>query len=175
MWKFLGVALLLGGVAGVLHSWVDEQHRNQLRLEYFIFFLQRSLYVMQTEKIRIIDYFERYIERSNKDDKALENVLAEIVKRLSLNIYPNGQFVWESVFQENEKNWNFDTEIFGIIVQAGNGFFGRTREENINFLEKSIKELERQQAKMKQNNVQERKVWIPVGLLSALMLAILLL
>lgn len=173
MWKVIGIILLLAGTAGVLQTWITAQRYSQTQLETFKVFLQKSLYVMQAEKIKVVDYFERYIVQLEQKDDALIHILEEIVNRLSLNTYPSGLMIWEDVFKENEKTWNFDAEMFQIIVQAGNGFFGRTKEENIKFLEKYIKELEKQQERIKQKNEQERKVWIPVGMLGTLMLVIL--
>ena len=179
MWKWLGALLVISGVAGVLYSWCCEQKEKQKRLESMLFFLQKSVYVMQREKIKVAELLIKHIEQNKSEqgnkEEVLVNTLEEILKRLSTNTYPNGQMVWEGVFQEEKKNWNLNPEIYAILVQAGNGFFGRSREENVNFLEKSIKELEEQQAKLKQKNAQERKVWVPVGMLGTMMVIILFL
>ena len=172
MLKFVGVVCVLGGTVGVLHSWIQEQKEQQKRMENFIFFLQKSRYVMSTEKIKIVDYLDRYVEQK---DILLAQILDEIRKRLLTNTYPNGQMVWEEVFREEEEKLHFDKEVFLVIVQAGNGFFGRSREENISFLQKSIEELEQEQERLKEKSIQERKVWIPVGMLGSVMLVILLL
>ena len=175
MWKVVGCVCFLGGAAGVLYSWVLEQREKEKRLEVFLHFLQKSLAFMQTEKLRVVDYFSKYGESylGSESDSVLARDLGEISKRLASNTYPNGQMVWEEVFQGED--WNFDREIASIIVQAGNGFFGRSRVENISFLEKSIKDVEIQQKKMKVQNVQKRKVWIPVGMLGSVMLVIIFL
>ena len=179
MWKLLGILLVLSGAAGVLYSWCCEQKEKQKRFESMLFFLRKSVYVMQREKIKVAELLLKYIEQNKSEqrnkEKVLVSTLEEILKRLSTNTYPSGQMVWEEVFRENEKSWNLDPEIFQMIVQAGNGFFGRSREENVNFLEKSIKELEEQQVKLKQKNAQERKVWVPVGMLGTMMVIILFL
>ena len=178
MFKVIGGLLVLGGVSGFLQSWIGTQKKQQMRLELFLLFLQKSLYVMQTEKVKVIDYFKRYIDQETvlleNHDTTLNQVLEELVRRLSSNNYPNGQMVWEEVFGESE-SFQFDSEVFRTIVQAGNGFFGRSREENIGFLKREIKELEKQQEKIKEKHIQERKVWIPVGMLGSLMLVILFL
>lgn len=172
MLKFLGLVCVLGGTAEILHSWVREQKEQQKRMENFIFFLQKSMYVMSTERIKIVDYLERYVEQK---DILLAQILDEIRKRLLTNTYPNGQMVWEEVFREAAEKLHFDKEVFPIIVQAGNGFFGRSREENISFLQKTIGELEQEQERLKKKSIQERKVWIPVGMLGSVMLVILFL
>lgn len=179
MWKLIGVLMVLGGVAGVLYSWCCEQKEKQKRLENMLLFLQKSVYAMQREKIKVAELLLKYIEQNKSEQRNKEKVLVitleEIRKRLSTNTYPSGQMVWEEVFQEEKQSWNLDPEIFQMIVQAGNGFFGRSREENVSFLEKSIKELEEQQVKIKQKDAQERKVWVPVGMLGTMMLVILFL
>lgn len=173
MWKVVGCVCFLGGAAGVLYSWVLEQREKEKQLEEFVHFLQKSLASMQTENIRLKDYFlkytELYLEASG--DSVLAVALKEISEKLAQNTYPNGQMVWTEVFQEDV--WKFDKEINAVIVQAGNGFFGRSRLENVAFLEKSIRDLEIQQRKIKERNVQKRKVWIPVGMLGSIMLVII--
>lgn len=175
MWKVIGCVLFLGGAAGVLYSWVLEQKEKERQLEEFFHFLQKSLAVMQTEKIRVADYFLKYAEnyQLSERDSILAKALEEISRRLMTNTYPTGQMVWQEVF--HEMYWNYENEISSIIVQAGNGFFGRSRVENMNFLEKSIRDFEEQQKKIREQNVQKKKVWIPVGMLGSIMLVIIFL
>ena len=140
---------------------------RERKLEEFILFFQKSIGVMESEKIRVIDYFEKYASQE------LQTSLVEIARRLASNTYPNGQIVWEEVFMEEKQNLSFDQETFSIILQAGNCFFGRSREENIRFLQKTVKELETQKKKLMEKDAKERKVWVPVGMLGAVMLTIL--
>lgn len=179
MWKCLGICCMFGGMIGVLYSWICQQQENQKRLAQFELFLQKSRYVMQQEKMKIVDYFSKYIahnlQEDESEDMVLERVLEKIIQRLSTNTYPDGQMVWEEVFKEEEQNLHFDRETFQIFIKAGNGFFGKSREENIRFMDKSIEELEQQQVKIRQKNAQERKVWLPVGMLGTVMLVILFL
>ena len=159
--------MLLGGTMGVLYSWICGLKERERKLEEFILFFQKSIGFMETEKIRVIDYFEKYVSQE------LQTSLVEIARRLASNTYPNGQIVWEEVFMEEKQNLSFDQETFSIILQAGNGFFGRSREENIRFLQKTVKELETQKKKLMEKDAKERKVWVPVGMLGAVMLTIL--
>ena len=170
---------MLCGMAGVLYRWSFAQREKMMWLESFLRFLKKSRYVMQSEKIRLVDYFKNYIAQDSFTQSSAEtsfaSILEEIINRLSTNTYPNGQMVWEEVFKEKRQKLQFDNEVFQILVQAANGFFGGSREENICFLEKSIEQLEQQQKNMKEKNMQERKVWIPVGMLGVMMLIILFL
>jgi len=169
MGKIVGIVLLLGGIAGGLYQWMELQKERQERIDAFCIFLHKSIFMMESEKIKVIDYFAKY----DSQDSGIVELLHEISKRLRENIYPNGQFVWENVLKEMD--WNLDKETYLIIVKAGNGFFGRNREENISFLKQQLKELEKQQLKNKENDAKERKVWVPVGMLGGIMLVILFL
>lgn len=168
MGKIVGILLVLAGVAGYLYSWTCAQKEKQTRLEEVIVFLQKSIYAMETEKIKVIDYFAKY-----KCETVLEKSLREISKRLATNTYPMGQDAWEEVLKEEEQNWNLDKDTFDFILRAGDGFFGRNREENICLLEKTMQELEIEQKRAKEKDAKERKVWIPVSMLGGMMLTIL--
>lgn len=177
MGKIVGIVLVLGGTTGCLYSWICRQKEKHKRIEEFIVFLQKSIFAMEAEKVKVIDYFEKYVSMDSRmidnGDQVLEKSLREIAKRLATNTYPKGQDAWEEVLKEEEANFDFDKETFEMVLHAGNGFFGRSREENICFLQKSLREMEHQQAKIKEKNAQERKVWVPVGMLGAVMLVIL--
>ena len=177
MGKIVGILLVLGGVAGCLHSWMIQQKERQMMLEELIRFLQKSVFAMEKEKIKIVEYFARYKAVDSgmeaRNEHVLERTLQEIAKRLASNTYSNGLLAWEEVFEEEEQNWTLDKETFEVLLCAGNGFFGRSREENVCFLQKSIQELEKRQEKIKEKDTQERKVWIPVGMLGAVMITIL--
>lgn len=170
MGKIIGSVCLLSGIASLLYGWVIEQKIQYRRLEDFILFVQKTIFAMEEEKVRMIVYLQGYQSR----DPVLEETLREIANRLQMNIYPNGQRVWEEVFLEKRNLWGYDEEIFDVILAVGNGFFGKKRSENICFLRKSIKQLEQQRDKRKEMDMQERKVWIPVGMLSGIMLMIIL-
>lgn len=170
MGKIIGIVLMLGGIAGILYQWIMLQKARQLRLEEFILFLQKSIFAMETERVKVIDYFAKYVSC----DSEITESLREIAKRLGQNTYPKGQEAWEEVLKEEEQNWAFDKESFDVVLHAGNGFFGRSREENICFLQKSLREMEKLQAKIKEKDAQERKVWVPVGMLGGVMIMILL-
>ena len=168
MGKIVGIVLVFAGIAGGLYQWLEQQKERQKCIEEFCLFLHKSIFMMETEKIKVIDYFAKYSSR----DSRITTVLREISKRLGKNIYPNPQSVWEEVLRE--QNWNLGEETLSIIMKCGNGFFGRRREENICFLKKQLEQLEKQQIKNKEKDAKERKVWVPVGMLSGWMLVILL-
>lgn len=171
MGKVIGIFLVLGGIAGGLYQWTEVQRERQKRIEEFALFLHKSIYAMETEKIKVVDYFSKYISQ----DSRITEFLHEIAARLSQNIYPKGQEVWEDVLKEKEQEWNLDKETFGLILKSGNGFFGQSRAENISLLQKQLQELEKEQFRIKEKDAREKKLWVPVSMLSGIMLVILFL
>lgn len=168
MGTMIGISLIFGGIAGCLFSWQKAQKERRQRVAAFVVFLQQSVFAMETENARL----EQLFLLGQKNNGILQETLREIVRRLRLNIYPQGKMIWETVFCEKEKEWDLDEETFSLLLHAGNGFFGKNRAENICFLQKSIEMLERQEIKNKEKDKKEQKVWIPVGMLGGLMLVI---
>jgi len=169
MGRIIGVLLLFGGIGGYLYSWIKVQKSTQRRIEELQVFLQKSIFTMESESTKIIQLFRDY----SCEDSVITDTLQEIAYRLNQNRYPKGQSVWEEVLEEKKQSWNIDGETLEIVKNAGNGFFGRNRSENICFLQKSLKELEIQSKKKKEKDTKERKVWIPVGMLGGIMLTII--
>lgn len=169
MGNVVGISLLFGGITGFVYSWLESRREREKRLDEVLLFLQKCVFAMESEKIRIITYFKEYRSK----DKVLNSSLYEVANRLSMCMYPTGIEVWRDVLWEKKREWDFTEESFQILQKAGEGFFGTKREENITFLKKSICELEMQRTKEKEKNVQERKVLVPVSVLGGIMLMII--
>lgn len=170
MGKIVGAICLMGGIVSLLYSWLQEQRVRHQRLEEILIFLQKSIFAMEEERVRVIEHLEGYQSR----DKLLEETLREVAIRLRRNIYPSGQQVWEEVFREKMHSWGYEEETFDVILSIGNGLFGKKRSENVCFLQKSLRQLEQLKRKQMEKDMQERKVWIPVSMLSGIMLMIIL-
>ena len=170
MGKIIGMFFVLGGIMFLLYNWVLEQKSGNRKIGELVVFLQRSLFAMEEGKMQIIEYLKNYSSR----EKLLEETLCEIAKRLEQKIYPNGEGVWEQVFWEKRQEWNLDEETFEIVLGLGKGFFGKKRGENVSFLQRGMMRLEERQAKKREKDAKERKVWIPVSMLGGIMLMIIL-
>ena len=171
MGKVVGIALILGGIVGVLYDWIESQKMREKRVEEFAVFIHKFIFAMETEKVKVIDYFSTY---SSKDE-VLQRTLQEVVIRLKENMYPTGQSVWDEVLREEGKSWGIDKDVLDVIIKCGIGFFGRCKEENITYLKKQLTEIENLQMRKRQKDTKERKVWIPVSLLGGMMVVILFL
>ena len=171
MGKIVGIVLVLGGIAGVLYQWIEIQKERQKRVEEFVVFIHKLIFAMETEKVKLIDYFTNY----ESQDMELSKTLKEVAARLRKNMYPSGQSVWEAILKEEEKNWDLNKDMFEVILKCGTGFFGRSRDENISFLKKQLEEIKGLQMSVRDKDTKERKVWIPVSMLGGVMVVILFL
>ena len=169
MCKLVGCICVLGGVTGVLYDWIMTQKLIENRIEEFLQFIHKSIFVMETENIRIINLFMEY----QTSDDLLEKSLHSIGNSLNEKRYPTGQEVWRAVFMDIRQELGFDEELFQCILHVANGFFGRSKQENISYLKRYFIEIERMQKQRKEKSKQERKVWIPIGVLGGVMTIIL--
>lgn len=170
MEKIIGMFGILAGIAYLLYLWILEQKRKHRRMEELIVFLQKSIFAMEEERIYVIEYFKNYVSR----EKILEESLHEIAEDLEKKVYPDGRMVWENVFFRKKQEWGLDADTFEIVTGMGKGFFGRSRGENVCFMQRDLLKLEEQLGKRRETDAKERKVWIPVGMLGGIMLMIIL-
>lgn len=169
MGKIIGMGLVLAGIAGMLYSWVTMQKQRVRRMEICIAFLQKTIFAMKEENIKIIRYLESYESR----ESVLDATLQEVASRLRQNVYPDAVLVWQEVMHEKKDVWNVNDDVFEVLLEIGQGLFGRTLEQNICFLEKSLKRLEKLNGHVRETDAKERKVWIPVGMLGGIMLILI--
>lgn len=165
----IGIVFLFWGIIGGILEWLRRQRIRENRLEEIELFLKKTMFAMETEHIKIIPYFLQYQSR----DKEFKEILTDVAVRLQENRYPKGEMAWEEVFMEKRRTLDLEEETFRVILHAGNGLFGKYCTENLRFLQKSIADIENQKQKNKEKDAKERKVWIPVGMLSGVMIVIL--
>ena len=170
METIIGIGFLFCGIAGGLFEWVKRQKIKQKRLQEFQLFVKKTMFAMETEHIKLIPYFLQY----QCKDEVLIDFLNEVALRLQDHRYPKGEIAWEEVFMEKKQNWDMDEETFLMMIHVGNGLFGKHRTENLKFLQKSVEDMEVQLRKNKERDSKDRTVWIPVGMLGGVMIAILL-
>ena len=68
MGKIISLGLFMYGVVSILFQWIQSQKARQSRVDACILFLQKSLYAMESEKMRLIPYFTGYQKRSDGFD-----------------------------------------------------------------------------------------------------------
>lgn len=170
MWKLVGIVLFGIGVIGELHEWITRNKNRQKRLDEMIVFLTKARYAMEEEKVRWIPFFLNY----KSQDEIIMQTLCEIVKRLQEHRYPYGEDAWKAVFLEKKTSWDCKEESFQVLLQLGGAFFGRSKQENGEFMDSYIRQLKECKKREKEIFAEEKKVWIPVSVLGGVMLVIML-
>ena len=170
MWKIIGILFFGMGMIGELYEWIARNKNRQKRLEEMRIFLTKARYAMEEEKVRWIPFFFNY----ESQDEIVMQTLQEIAKRLEEHRYRYGEEAWKSVFLEKKREWDCKEGSFQVLMKMGSAFFGRSRQENGEFMERYIRQLEECRKKEKETFAEERKVWIPVSVLGGVMLVIML-
>ena len=170
MWKIIGIILFGAGLMGEVYEWIAKNKSREKRLEEMSFFLKKARYAMEEEKVRWIPFFKNYKSK----DTVVTQTLHNIAQCLEEHRYPYGEDAWKAVFLEKKREWNCKEACFQMLMQMGNAFFGRSRQENADFMERYSNQLEEWIKKEKEQFTEERKVWIPVSLLGGVMIVIML-
>lgn len=171
VWKVIGILILGIGGVGEIYEWIARNKSRQKRLEELIIFLKKSRYAMEEEKVRWIPFFQTY----ESEDELVNETLRQVGDYLEQHRYPYGEEAWKSVFLERKNEWNCKESCFQVFMQMGGAFFGRSKQENGAFMERSIRQLEECKQKEIERFAEEKKVWIPVSMLGGVLLVILLL
>lgn len=170
MWKIIGILFFGVGVMGEIYEWIARNKSRQKRLDEMLVFLKKAKYAMEEEKVRWIPFFSRY----ESEDEIVTETLHEIAIRLEEHRYPYGEEAWKAVFLEKKREWNCKEASFQVLMQMGGAFFGRSRQENEEFMDSYIRQLETCKCEEKKKFAEEKKIWIPVSVLGGVMLVIML-
>ena len=169
MGKLIGILLILGGCAGLLYQWMQVQRCRVLLLEEWIRIFVAFEYALEKEHVPIQRFFQRYDGRLPEVGHFLERVLQLLEK----NEYPGGQMVWGMVLKEWEKKFALKEEAGHTLRAAGDAFFGENSQENLRCMQGGRQRMEGCVEEEREEFVRQRSVYMPVGMLTWLMLFIL--
>ena len=170
MGKLIGILLILGGCAGLLYQWVKVQRCRALLMEEWIRIFVAFEYALEKEHVPIQRFFLRYDGRLPEVERFFERVLQLLEK----NEYPSGQMVWGMVLKEWKKKFALKEEAGHTLRAAGDAFFGENSQENLRCMQGCRQRMEKCVEKEREEFVRQRSVYMPVGMLTGLMLVILL-
>lgn len=173
MLRGIGSLMIALGAAGCLREWEKGIRRRIRELQILRLFFQRAGEAIGKEQKAVMVFFTEY-EREDMAPEILCDFLNEMTAELSQNIYPSGYTVWEKVLGAHRKDWNLTQEQWQYFVESGQNFFGRDRRRMAVRIEECGKEMERFADREKRTLAEKKKVFYPVGMLGALMLAVLL-
>ena len=171
MGKLVGGACVLIGFVILLACWMERMKRNIRNMLSIVRFLQSWAYVLEVRQMRIAEFLETY----PYDVPELEHVADEVQHDLLLYIYPTGQEVWQKVLKRQKHTLGLPEDAFQVLLRAGEGFFGNNHRQTQQCITSCIRQMETVIGEEREHYLEKRKVYMPVGMLTGVMVVILLL
>ena len=127
--------------------------------------------MLEVRQMRIAEFLETY----PYDVPELEHVADEVQHDLLLHIYPTGQEVWQKVLKRQKHTLGLPEDAFQVLLRAGEGFFGNNHRQTQQCITSCIRQMETVIGEEREHYLEKRKVYMPVGMLTGVMVVILLL
>lgn len=171
MGKLVGSILILTGCLVLLFRWMENMKQRQCMLHEIIRFFHSWEYALETKKMRVMDFFDSY----SYAQIVLQKVTHDVRDELYLHTYPTGQTVWQKILEQHKDKIHVPEEAYQILLRAGDSFFGTNRAEAMQCIRACIRQMEAVIEEERKSYREKRKVYMPVGMLTGVMLVILLL
>lgn len=171
MGKLVGSASILAGCLVLLIRWTESIRQSQHLMCEIVRFFRRWEYALETRQMRVLDFLTAYPYAEDQLRKLTETVQKELLS----HTYPMGQIVWKKALEENRSAMQLPEEAYQILLRAGDSFFGTNRMEAMQCIKACIRQMENTIEEERKSYREKRKVYMPVGMLTGVMLVILLL
>lgn len=171
MGKLVGSVCILTGCLVLLICWMESTKQSQCVMQEMVRFFRSWEYVLQTKQTRVIEFLEMYPFRQAE----LQSVADDVRKELCLHTYPTGQIVWQKILKKHTNAIRVPQEAYQILLRAGESLFGTNSTENLHCIQLCIQQMQQCIEEERKSFREKRKVYMPVGMLTGVMIVILLL
>ena len=171
MGKLAGSICILAGCLVLLLRWTESVRQRERLMREIIRFLRSWEYALETRLMRVLDFFASYPYAEGK----LRTLTGTVREELLLHTYPAGQIVWQKALEESRAQMRLSEEAYRILLCAGDSFFGTNRMEAAQCVRACIRQMENTIEEERKSYREKRKVYMPVGMLTGVMIVILLL
>lgn len=168
--KIIGIGFMVIGIVEYIYDWISRHIARSKRLEDILIFFRKAVYAMEETHTPWIRFFEEYQGR----DTRITDSVHEVARRLKEHRYPKGELAWRDVMSEKKEVLDFSKEAFELLYNSGDAFFGKSQKENLEQLNLYIKLLYECKEQERKEFAEKKRVWIPVGALSGVMIIIIL-
>lgn len=170
MGRIVGGVLILCGCAGLLACWMGRETSTQKLEADWIRLLLQWEHVLEQEHLRLYDFFCAC--QGLPETKAF---LKEVCARMDAHDEPDGKVLWRQAFFHTYKGFFTGIgEADEILLSAADAFYGDSREENLHCAKVCRKRLEACLAETRREYAKKRRVYMPAGMLSGVIMIILL-
>lgn len=171
MGKLIGSLCILTGCTVLVASWMEHmKRRGQCMLE-IIRFLGDWEYCLQIKKMRVPAFLETYPFAVPEFRLMMEDIRTGLLS----HSYPTGQEVWRGALEKHKSALGLPEEACQILMRSADGFFGAGSRQAQQCIRTCIQMMESVSEQERKNYREKRKVYMPVGMLTGVMIVILLL
>lgn len=170
MLSAVGCIGILLGTFGGLWAWEEQQcaKRNYLQEMYQMF--RKGKYALVGQQMRCIEFFQEY----HSGKKEVEEACKQIAQKLMEHEVSSGEMAWKVIWEEKIQQYHFSREEREVVLLSGAAFFGKNLKETEELFGIYQTQYERLITQSRNLHNEQRKVVLPVGMLSGIMLIILL-
>lgn len=170
MGKLTGAVLILCGVCGLLWSWWRMQKKRQEAAGELIRMLARWEYSLERERLSLSEFLERFDSRDPQVSGWKNGLLASLAARE----YPCGAMLWRRTLETHRRALGLGGELWELFCSADGAFFGTSSRESLRCARACRSRMEDCLRREREELSKKRRVYLPVGVLSAVVLIILL-
>jgi len=154
----------------LLACWMERMKRSRQCMQEIVRFLSSWEYSLQIRQMRVPEFLAVYPYTMPE----LRLVADEVREGLLSHAYPTGQRVWEEVIEKHRSALGLPEEAYQILMRAADGFFGSNSRQAQQCIQVCIRMLEGVIEEEQKNYREKRRVYMPVGMLTGVMIVILL-
>lgn len=171
MVKLVGSAVFLAGVAGTLLSWNFKEQALIRRIQTWIDFMNATEYAMEIDHVNMTIY----MEHAKINEPVLMQTIRETGSLLREQMVPFGEEAWDIVCEKYRKEWDTSEEVWLLILSCKHVFFGKNLAENMEKSKEIRKRLTGLLEEEKRRFAEQKKIYIPVGMLGSCMFLLIFL
>lgn len=170
MGRIFGIGLILAGCAGVLYEWAEGEKARQRMAREWIRLFVRWEYALEQEHVRLYDFFCFY----EGSEVSIQTFLQEVCTCMRNHENPSGKEIWKNCLQHHKRELHMGPEGWDILQSAAGAFYGESSIENLRCNEICRKRMENYLTDARLTFFKKRRVYLPAGMLTGVIMIILL-
>lgn len=170
MLSLIGCTGIVLGTIGMLWAWEEQQILKSRYLQEMYCMFRKGKYMLVGQQKRCTDFFREYQSAQGEITEACNR----IGEKLLYHEVAFGEQAWREVWQTFIPRYHLTKEEREVLMMSGCAFFGKNLKETEELFGVYQGQYDQLTKQCRQTHKERRKVVLPVGALSGVMLIILL-
>lgn len=170
MARIFGTVLILAGCAGFLYKWAEGEKARQRMAGEWIRLFVRWEYALEQEHVRLYDFLSFY----ETADASMQAFLDEVCVCMRNHQNPSGQKIWQDCLQKHKRELQVGQEGWETLRLPREHFMAKAVQRICNANEICRKRMEKFLAESRLEFLKKQRVYLPVGMLTGVVMIILL-